>query len=111
YDLGFTEAAGNFQTDNFGRGGLGGDPVQADAQDGLDLTDPFHQNNANMSTPPDGFSPRMQMYKFSGPNPDRDGDLDAEVILHEHAHGLSNRRVGGGMGLSTLQSVGMGEGW
>ena len=33
-DLGFTEAAGNFQVNNFGRGGTGGDAVQADAQDG-----------------------------------------------------------------------------
>ncbi|MEO6036146.1 MAG: M36 family metallopeptidase, partial [Verrucomicrobiota bacterium] len=111
YELGFTEAAGNFQQDNFGRGGAGNDPVQADAQDGLDLLDSFHDNNANMSTPPDGFSPRMQMYKFSGGSPDRDGDLDAEVILHEHTHGLSNRRVGGGAGLFNLQSRGMGEGW
>src|SRR5213075_2139633 len=41
YALGFTEAAGNFQTDNFGRGGLGQDAVQADAQDGGGV------NNAN----------------------------------------------------------------
>src|SRR5262249_44306381 len=34
YELGFTEAAGNFQNDNFGRGGAGNDAVQADAQDG-----------------------------------------------------------------------------
>ncbi|MBI4454403.1 MAG: M36 family metallopeptidase [Acidobacteria bacterium] len=31
YNLGFTEEAGNFQEDNFGRGGVGGDPVIADA--------------------------------------------------------------------------------
>ncbi|TAK98121.1 MAG: hypothetical protein EPO07_12400, partial [Verrucomicrobia bacterium] len=34
YALGFTEAARNFQSNNFGRGGLGNDAVQADAQDG-----------------------------------------------------------------------------
>jgi len=105
YELGFTEAAGNFQNNNFGRGGLGGDAVQADAQDGGGY------NNANFSTPPDGFPGRMQMYRFNGPTPDRDGDLDAEVILHEYTHGLSNRRVGGGVGISALQSAGMGEGW
>jgi len=33
YIYGFTEAARNFQNDNFGRGGLGGDPVRAQAQD------------------------------------------------------------------------------
>ena len=111
YHLGFTEAAGNFQVNNFGRGGLGNDPVLADAQDGLSLNDPFHVNNANMATPPDGFSPRMQMYTWSGPTPDRDGDFDNEVIIHEYVHGLSNRRVGGGAGISAMQSRGMGEGW
>ena len=105
YDLGFTEAAGNFQTDNFGRGGLGNDALLADAQDSAQT------NNANFSTPSDGSPPRIQMFLFNGPTPDRDSDLDAEVILHEYTHGLTNRRIGGGVGLSTLQSVGMGEGW
>jgi len=105
YELGFTEAAGNFQSNNFARGGLGNDAVQADAQDGSGV------NNANFSTPPDGSPGRMQMYIFTGVTPNRDGDLDAEVILHEYTHGLSNRRVGGGVGISALQSGGMGEGW
>jgi alpha-tubulin suppressor-like RCC1 family protein len=105
YELGFTEAAGNFQSTNFGRGGLEGDALQADAQDGSDI------NNAVMSTPPDGYAPRMEMFLFSGPTPWRDGDLDAEVVMHEYTHGLSNRRVGGGVGISALQSRGLGEGW
>jgi hypothetical protein len=105
YEFGFTEAAGNFQANNFGRGGAGNDPVQTDAQDGSGF------NNANFSTPPDGLSARMQMYIFNGPTPNRDGDLDTQVILHEYTHGLSNRRVGGGVGMSALQSKGLGEGW
>lgn len=105
YELGFTEAAGNFQDDNFGRGGAGGDAVQADAQDG------FAFNNANFSTPPDGSPPRMQMFLFSGPDPDRDSSFDAEIVIHEYVHGLSNRRVGGGALISALQSRGLGEGW
>ncbi len=105
YQLGFTEAAGNFQSNNFGRGGLGNDAVKADAQDGSGF------NNANFSTLPDGDEARMQMYFFNGPTPDRDGDLDAEIILHEYTHGLSNRRVGGGLGISAWQTAGMGEGW
>ena len=56
YDAGFTEAAGNAQSDNLGRGGFGGDPILAEAQDYSG------RNNANMLTPPDGESPRMQMY-------------------------------------------------
>lgn len=55
---GFDEAAGNFQQNNYGLGGVGGDPVLADAQDGSGL------NNANMSRASEGNSPRMQMYLF-----------------------------------------------
>jgi subtilisin-like proprotein convertase family protein len=105
YELGFTEAAGNFQVNNFGRGGQENDALQADAQDGEDV------DNANMSTPLDGTSPRMQMFIFSQPSPRRDGDLDAEVVLHEYTHGLSWRLVGGGQGLGNSQSDGLGEGW
>ncbi|MBI3415833.1 MAG: M36 family metallopeptidase [Verrucomicrobia bacterium] len=105
YALGFTEAAGNFQNDNFGRGGQGNDAVQADAQDGGGF------DNANFSTPGDGEPPRMQMYLFSGPDPNRDGALDAEVMCHEYTHGLSHRLVGGDVGISELQTAGMGEGW
>jgi uncharacterized repeat protein (TIGR01451 family) len=105
YNLGFNEAAGNFQTNNFGKGGAGNDPVLAEAQDGSGT------NNANFSTPPDGASGRMQMFIFNGPAPDRDGSLDAEVVVHELTHGLSNRLIGDGNGLIWDPGGGMGEGW
>ena len=105
YELGFTPAAGNFQTNTNGEGGAGNDAVQADAQDGSGT------DNANFYTPPDGQAPRMQMYIFSGPKPNRDGDFDQEIVIHEYTHGLSNRLVGGGSGISALQPSGMGEGW
>ncbi|HMJ65743.1 MAG TPA: M36 family metallopeptidase, partial [Candidatus Binatia bacterium] len=105
WELGFNEAAGNFQNNNFGRGGLGNDAVLADSQDGSGF------NNANFTFRRDGFAPRIQMYIFDGPTPDRDGDLDAEVLCHEYTHGLSSRLVGGGVGISELQTAGMGEGW
>jgi len=56
YDNGFNEAAGNAQVSNFNRGGSEDDPILAEAQDSSDT------NNANMSTPQDGSSPRMQMF-------------------------------------------------
>jgi extracellular elastinolytic metalloproteinase len=56
YLYGFTEAAGNFQVNNYGRGGLGNDDVRAEAQDGSGT------NNANFGTPVDGLRPRMQMF-------------------------------------------------
>lgn len=68
YQYGFNEANKNFQAQNYGRGGLGGDAVNADAQDGGGV-DP-NINNANFSTPTDGLAPRMQMYLWNvGPAP------------------------------------------
>ncbi|MDX1904971.1 MAG: T9SS-dependent M36 family metallopeptidase [Thermonemataceae bacterium] len=60
YYVGFDEVSGNFQVNNYGRGGSGNDEVRAEAQDGSGT------NNANFSTPPDGSSPRMQMYVWDG---------------------------------------------
>lgn len=108
YLLGFTEASGNFQTNNFGKGGAGNDEVQVDVQDGSGT------NNANMATPPDGQRPRMQMFVFDfNGGVVEDGDFDGTVVYHEYAHGLSNRLVGGGSTacLNGIQSGGMGEGW
>ncbi|MGB3343177.1 MAG: T9SS-dependent M36 family metallopeptidase [Aequorivita sp.] len=61
YHYGFDEVSGNFQLNNYGKGGKGGDFVVADGQDGGGL------NNANFYTPPDGAPPRMQMYLWSAP--------------------------------------------
>jgi hypothetical protein len=106
YRLGFTEAAGNFQNDNFGRGGVASDRVSAESQDCSGT------NNANFSTPADGGRGRMQMYIWVNPTPDFDGSLDADVVIHELTHGLSNRLHGNGSGLSGLNmSRAMGEGW
>ena len=60
YAAGFNESEGNFQINNFGRGGLANDHVLAEAQDGGGL------DNANFATPSDGFKPRMQMYLWAG---------------------------------------------
>ena len=105
YRLGFTEAAHNFQTSNFGRGGVGGDRISAEGQDLSGF------NNANFFTAADGVRGRMQMYLFSGPTPDRDGTTDADIMIHEATHGTSNRLHGNGVGLSTFMAGAMGEGW
>lgn len=60
YLYGFNEAAGNFQQNNYGEGGQGNDRLDADAQDGSGT------NNANMLTLPEGVSPRMQMFIWTG---------------------------------------------
>ncbi len=63
YDSGFDEEAGNAQVDNYGRGGEDNDALRCEAQDALD---DGAANNANMATPGDGASPRMQMFVWSG---------------------------------------------
>lgn len=60
YDAGFTEAAGNGQDNNYGRGGEDRDAILAEAQDFSG------KNNANMNTPSDGLPPRMQVFVWSG---------------------------------------------
>lgn len=60
YQYGFDEQSGNFQENNYDRGGVGFDPVFAQAQDGGGT------NNANFATPPDGEAGRMQMFNWTG---------------------------------------------
>lgn len=106
YKYGFNEAAGNFQSNNYGRGGTGNDYVLADGQDGSGT------NNANFGTPAEGSSPRMQMYLWTTATPMRDGDLDNGIIAHEYTHGISNRLVGGPSNVNCLNNAEqMGEGW
>ncbi|GAB1690432.1 hypothetical protein KRM28CT15_22350 [Krasilnikovia sp. M28-CT-15] len=115
--IGFGRTAGNFEA-------VDGDAVQGQSHDGADtangLPDQAHLNNANMSTPPDGTPPTMQMYLYSDPNDPNvpyiaanSGD-EAETVYHEYAHGLSNRLVVDAGGVSTLGAVqagSMGEAW
>ncbi|OUR90400.1 hypothetical protein A9Q87_13525, partial [Flavobacteriales bacterium 34_180_T64] len=95
YQYGFDEAAGNFQVNNYGNGGLGGDSVNALAQSGKSTC------NANFSTPADGSSPRMRMYVCD----DEDGDYDNWVIVHEYGHGIHSRLA------TTGGAERMNEGW
>lgn len=60
YRYGFDEQSGNFQENNYDRGGEGLDQVIAEGQDGGGT------NNANFGTPPDGQNGRMQMYNWTG---------------------------------------------
>jgi Fungalysin metallopeptidase (M36)/CARDB/Fungalysin/Thermolysin Propeptide Motif len=95
YDLGFDEAAGNFQVDNFGRGGAGGDPI-------IGLARASGRNNATFQPTPEGSSPTMSLFLFDGlgcwsqdvdgdGSLDIDGDYDNDILLHEFHHGVSHR--------------------
>jgi extracellular elastinolytic metalloproteinase len=108
YQYGFTESAGNFQHNNFGKGGLDNDRILVFAQD------ENGKNNANFATPPDGQSGVMKMYLWEYTSPKRDGALDSVIPIHEFMHGVSNRLTGGPSNSNCLQareSAGLGEGW
>ncbi|GJJ71188.1 extracellular elastinolytic metalloproteinase [Entomortierella parvispora] len=108
HHYGFDEESGNFQENNFGRGGLEKDAVIANAQDGSGY------NNANFATPPDGQHGKMRMYVWDVTEIARDGDLESGIIIHEYAHGISTRLTGGPANSGCLgwgEAGGMGEGW
>ncbi len=67
YNYGFDETSGNFQANNYSKGGKEHDVVLADAQDG------GGSNNANFFTPKDGLNGRMQMYLFVRTNSGKNG--------------------------------------
>ena len=116
YALGFDEAAGNFQENNFGKPGVGGDAVYAYAQDGDAAQGGAILDNSNFGgvisfadVAEDGVRPRMGMYlgRFGGIF--TDPDLDADVILHEYTHGVSARLMP--QLYTTEQGGAMGEAW
>lgn len=81
YELGFNEAAGNFEVNNNGKGGRGNDFVVLNSQDGAGT------NNADFSTPPDGQVGRMRMFVWTLSTPQRDGAFEAGIVIHEYTHG------------------------
>jgi extracellular elastinolytic metalloproteinase len=107
YLFGFDERSGNFQQNNFGKGGRENDRVNINNQ-------ASGSNNANFATPPDGQRPTMNMFLWTFNTPRRDGSLENSIPVHEYGHGVSNRLTGGsaqGNCLQRVESRGMGEGW
>lgn len=76
--LGFDEQAGNFQQNNNGVGGNGGDYILAKASAGFDLATPL-LNNADFGTPPDGSNGRMRMFLWDNPSGVVSVDSPAEI--------------------------------
>ncbi len=111
YALGFDEPAGNFQTDNFGRGGLDGDAVRGASQAG---------GGAFSLTRPDGQPIEIAVGLFPSdaasfePNTFFDLSYNAQPIIHEITHAVAKRSVGGPDEVGCLNGVHAGaleEGW
>lgn len=119
YAAGFDEAAGNYQTDNFGAGGLGGDAMNVVAWIG------GGRDNAFYTTSVDGDSSTIQFFWVGCRNcgdhdgyPENGGERSTgfmrDTVVHEYAHGVSTRMVGGPAVddcLGGTQSGAMAEGW
>ena len=110
YQLGFDEVAGNFQSDNFGRGGYQGDALVIEVQNGADLGFEYG-NQAWYQGWGDGSQGKLSVSVFGRSSPHRCGAQDAQLIYHEMTHGLSSRLIGDGFGLTTVPTRGMAEGW
>lgn len=114
YNLGFTEEFGNFQENNFGRGGVEGDAIHVWIQSGYDFIEnlpQFLSNNAFFSLPnaDDGSRAGVSLQVWTGPQPFRDTSFSTPVIFHELFHGVSIRLLEGE--LFSYLARGMAEGW
>ncbi|KAL5040338.1 hypothetical protein RTP6_007353 [Batrachochytrium dendrobatidis] len=108
YQYGFTEVAGNFQNDNFGKGGKGGDAVN------INVMETSGSENALFLTPPDGQPGRMAMFRYTSTEPNRNPGFDSQIVVHEYGHGISTRLTGGPAATGCLlegEARGMSEGW
>lgn len=114
WHMGFDEAAGNFQQDNLGRGGVGGDPIYAYSQFAIARPGTALIDNSSFSfwnSSEDGFPGYVRMY-LSGDHDNNifaDGSYDAGVIIHEYTHGVTGRL--GRDVYDTYQGRAMGEAW
>ena len=113
YAYGFNEAAGNFQSDNYGRGGVGGDALLAYSHYGAAAPVAPALNNAFFTTRSlqDGSPSMIAMYATVSGSAGffSDGAYAADVITHEYTHGVSLRLLPDGYG--TFQTAAMGEAW
>lgn len=108
YIYGFTEAAFNFQEDNFGQGGQGNDRVLASVLDSQ-----VDHNEADFDVAPDGQSGLMRLSLFNLTSPERDAGLENGMIAQLYGKGVADRLTGGGTAacLQSQTSRGLSEGW
>ncbi|KAH6584567.1 hypothetical protein BASA60_000931 [Batrachochytrium salamandrivorans] len=108
YLYGFTERAGNFQMNNFNKGGKEKDPIIITVQSSKET------NNAHFYSPPDGQPGVLSLHLYTATDPNRDPALDNTILIHELTHGLSSRLTGGAhesLCMEGIESLGLSEGY
>ncbi|KAG2003706.1 extracellular elastinolytic metalloproteinase [Coprinopsis cinerea AmutBmut pab1-1] len=116
YRYGFNELAFNFQGNNFGKDA--DFTTKKNAVDNIiaNVGTVNARNQAFIAVPPDGISPIVTLGIFTTDDlsaPRKDSAMANDVLIHEFAHGLTNRMTGGGTArcLQTFEAAGLGEGW
>jgi hypothetical protein len=113
YAYGFDEAAGNFQSDNYGKGGTAGDAMMGFSHYGAAAPVSPSLNNAFFTARSlnDGSASMIAMFAtYSGSGGFfADGAYASDVIVHEYTHGVSLRLLPNGYG--SFQTAAMGEAW
>ncbi|WP_395376273.1 M36 family metallopeptidase [Marinicella sp. W31] len=100
YDAGFTEAAGNAQQDNFGRGGIGNDRMIIHG----------NCNSTFIFTPEDGVQPVMCLGLNTSSGSRQDAGLELSLFAHEWGHYIYRRLVDGPIEVAQNQSRSLNEG-
>lgn len=85
---GFREADGNFQENNYGNGGLGGDAMR------IEILYGGGTNNATNTYTVDGVAPRMRTFVWTMTTPHREGSFQADVMAWTYMQ-VAQRRLGG----------------
>lgn len=114
YQYGFDEAAGNFEQNNFGKGGVGGDPMYVYSHFGAaspstaQISNAFYTSNGFQE---DGRPAMVAMFVSTSGKGGffTDGALDPQVMVHEYTHGVSTRLAR--QVYYTFQGAAMGEAW
>ncbi|MCB1056309.1 MAG: M36 family metallopeptidase [Acidobacteria bacterium] len=102
---GFDTAAGNFQVNTYGGGGVGGDRLETRLRYDVSC-------GSTVSIPPDGASGGVIVSPCTVGGTTRDTALDSTAVLHLAAHGLAERLVGGPGNVACLGHVqSPREGW
>jgi len=113
WHAGFKEPDGAVQEDNFGRGGVGGDPVFVELMHN-ESTPKYIVGCACNAT--DGESPALLFWNWFNEllTPDRHSALDTGIIIHEYGHIVTTRLVGSPVnpdGSDNLQGRALSEGF
>jgi hypothetical protein len=85
---GFREQDGNFQENNYGNGGLGGDALRIEIFKGNGL------NNVTTVTAADGSPSSIRLYPWNVTNPTREPSFDAAVVGWAYMQ-VAQRRLNG----------------